>query len=132
MEIRFAISGKCNFVCPYCYQTYRKDREVINDKRADKFINFVKKYVDQNNIRKIHLAYYGGEPLLAFNEITINLSFDTSIPATGCLQLHSPLCFIRAFCSTSGPNWRRPSSPSSFTLSVLNGLHPSQICVIQI
>jgi sulfatase maturation enzyme AslB (radical SAM superfamily) len=42
MEIWFAISGKCNFVCPYCYQTYRKDREVINDKRADKFINFLR------------------------------------------------------------------------------------------
>ena len=69
MEIWFAISGKCNFVCPYCYQAYRKDGEVINDKRVDKFINFVKNYVDQNNIRKIYLVYYGGEPLLAFNEI---------------------------------------------------------------
>ena len=69
MAIWFAISGICNFVCPYCYLTYRKDGKTVEANSIQRFIKFLNKYIIQNNIKEINIVYYGGEPLLAFDEL---------------------------------------------------------------
>lgn len=55
----------CNFNCPYCFEG---EKNVINmtDKVENGIIDFIKKH---ENAKEIHLTWYGGEPLTAFNRI---------------------------------------------------------------
>ncbi len=59
----FIVTDKCNFKCSYCYQV-----------RGEKYIDFalIKKAIDffsSSFDDKFHISFYGGEPLLAFEQI---------------------------------------------------------------
>lgn len=54
---------KCNFRCKYCYESFNNDKMSIDTQ--NQIINYVK-----GNIHKysgLHVAWFGGEPLLALN-----------------------------------------------------------------
>lgn len=55
----------CNFDCPYCFEK-NKTSKIMSDKTIDDTIRFIKdfKYSD-----RLHLTWYGGEPLLALDVI---------------------------------------------------------------
>lgn len=57
----------CNFSCWYCVQNHK----AISIKRdvEQKIIRHIKSYVIDNNIEKLHLSWFGGEPLLNFQAI---------------------------------------------------------------
>lgn len=58
----------CNFLCKYCYEV-KKDT-LMSKETQDKLINATKKYIIFNKtIKTLHLEWFGGEPLLAYNEI---------------------------------------------------------------
>ena len=55
----------CNFACPYCFEP-KKDPKTITAPIIDDLQKFIKSFVGAHNI---DLTWYGGEPLLAFNQI---------------------------------------------------------------
>lgn len=54
----------CNFSCWYCVQNHKKIS--VEKSTETKIINHIKSYIEKNNIEKLHLSWFGGEPLLNF------------------------------------------------------------------
>ncbi len=57
---------QCNFRCPYCFEHSQKDSTVMTPESVERLIDFIKSYKD---IRHLSIAWYGGEPLMAFDVI---------------------------------------------------------------
>jgi uncharacterized protein len=57
---------QCNFCCPYCFEHSQSDSLVMSSETVDRLIHFIESYKD---IRHLSIAWYGGEPLLAFDVI---------------------------------------------------------------
>lgn len=55
----------CNYNCPYCYE--KKSKKIMSSDTIEKVVSFIKH--SAKGIKKIHIAWYGGEPLLAKNII---------------------------------------------------------------
>lgn len=58
---------KCNLRCWYCYQDHRHQtmaRETVNRIKLH-----IRKYLSENKIRRFHIQWFGGEPLLMFDVI---------------------------------------------------------------
>lgn len=55
----------CNFDCPYCFEGKKKASVMTEDVQLS-IIDYLK---NNKEARKIHLTWYGGEPLMAFNVI---------------------------------------------------------------
>lgn len=54
---------QCNFRCPYCFENSQKDSTAMSPENVAQLINFITSYKE---IHHLSLAWYGGEPLLAF------------------------------------------------------------------
>lgn len=65
MSLVLAPTTACNFACPYCFES-KNNPKTINSETVDALIAFVKGHPD---LKKIHITWYGGEPLLAFDKI---------------------------------------------------------------
>lgn len=62
----------CNMCCPYCYE--KKQASYMNEQTQEAVINFIKAHLDAyKNAKRLHISWYGGEPLLHKNAI-YNLS----------------------------------------------------------
>lgn len=78
---------RCNFRCPYCFQTSQKDGRFMNAETRERLIEWIK---EQTNIRALAVAWYGGEPLLAFDTIlslterflALGLSYEKAVLVT--------------------------------------------------
>ncbi len=57
---------QCNFRCPYCFEHSQSDSNAMSPESVERLISFIKSYKD---IRHLSIAWYGGEPLLAFDII---------------------------------------------------------------
>lgn len=55
----------CNFRCPYCYQEHENIN--MSESIADGIISFVRKNITK--FRELHIAWFGGEPLLRMDFI---------------------------------------------------------------
>jgi len=65
-------TGKCNFKCPYCFENPQHfHREDMTKEAQNTMIKFVQKEIP--NHKALHVAWFGGEPLVA-PEIIKNLS----------------------------------------------------------
>lgn len=64
-NLTFVVTEKCNFNCTYCPQTKENQTLPLNliETAVDFFYPFLKRD------KKIHVGFYGGEPLLAFEQI---------------------------------------------------------------
>lgn len=63
---------ECNFNCWYCYEKHPKGRMSLNTiKKIKRFINNL---IVNEKIKSFNLSWFGGEPLLYFNEIVYPLS----------------------------------------------------------
>ena len=56
----------CNFRCPYCFEHSQSASSMMTSETVDRLMHFIKSYKD---IRHLSIAWYGGEPLLAFDVI---------------------------------------------------------------
>ncbi|MDE5791373.1 MAG: radical SAM protein [Muribaculaceae bacterium] len=65
MVLIIAPTTACNFACPYCFEP-KANPKMITPEVENKIIEYVNK---QENIKKISLTWYGGEPLLAIDAI---------------------------------------------------------------
>jgi uncharacterized protein len=57
---------KCNFRCPYCFEASQADGATMTAETVDRLIAFIASYKDA---RRLSLAWYGGEPTLAWEVI---------------------------------------------------------------
>jgi uncharacterized protein len=65
LGLTIAPTRECNFNCSYCYEEFRKPI-YMSDETEDKIIEFIKRF---GKLARIHITWYGGEPLLDFNRI---------------------------------------------------------------
>ncbi|MDD5130517.1 MAG: SPASM domain-containing protein [Candidatus Omnitrophica bacterium] len=54
----------CNFRCVYCFEESIKDDVFLDKKTSDSIVSWVKRRAQKKKFKRIHLVYYGGEPLL--------------------------------------------------------------------
>ncbi|MGN0710410.1 MAG: radical SAM protein [Anaerovoracaceae bacterium] len=64
--LTIAPTRACNFDCSYCFEHDRHGKP-MSDEVEDKLIRFIKSHRSINN--NMHITWYGGEPLLAWNRI---------------------------------------------------------------
>ncbi|BDX39647.1 radical SAM/SPASM domain-containing protein [Tenuifilaceae bacterium CYCD] len=64
----------CNFNCWYCYETHLNDKMEV--KTIDNIIKHVKYIVENKRIKMFQLDWFGGEPLLYFDEIVYPISLE--------------------------------------------------------
>lgn len=60
------VTEQCNFRCKYCCETFQNGN--ISQDIMDKIISFLCDHLF--HYKKLHIDWFGGEPLLAINEIT--------------------------------------------------------------
>ena len=65
LRITLAPTTACNFKCSYCFEK-DKNSALINERTILNLIDFIN---DHENAKKLYLTWYGGEPLLAINQI---------------------------------------------------------------
>ena len=60
IKLTIALTFKCNFDCPYCYQTK------TNVEMKDSTVSQLIKWIKNNSLNKkfLHIEWFGGEPLL--------------------------------------------------------------------
>lgn len=58
----------CNLRCWYCYETLQKN-STVNDKTLESILRLIKKKVESHQLKQMHIAFFGGEPLLKFNKV---------------------------------------------------------------
>lgn len=67
----------CNISCWYCYESHIKNSYMSID-MADKIIRHIKAYHKETRFEKLHLEFFGGEPILNFAIIKYILSHISS------------------------------------------------------
>lgn len=90
LYITIKLTTDCNFRCIYCYQEHQK--EYLSDLNLEVFKKFILNKID-SGIKKIHISYFGGEPLLKIDTIleiesflsTQNIEYFSSITTNGYL-----------------------------------------------
>ncbi len=65
LSMTIAPTSDCNFACPYCYEKHKRQC-FMSDDVIDHLVQYVKNY---QPCTKFKITWYGGEPLLAFDEI---------------------------------------------------------------
>ena len=62
----------CNLRCWYCYEKHREGSIIHND--VDLAIKtFIKKEIEDKNLKSLSLSFFGGEPLMHFREQVLPL-----------------------------------------------------------
>jgi len=64
MHLTIAPTMDCNFSCHYCFE--KKEKNYINSDTIDSLIKYLE---TKNNIESIFLTWFGGEPLMAIEQI---------------------------------------------------------------
>lgn len=71
LEITINPTINCNFRCWYCYENH-SDKSHIDISVIKDIINYIKNSIyELNKIKKIKIEWFGGEPLLYFNEVIV-------------------------------------------------------------
>jgi uncharacterized protein len=63
---------ECNFHCWYCYENHPIGR--MSGETMNAVVNHVKQQIQENNIQSLILDWFGGEPLLYFDEVMYPVS----------------------------------------------------------
>ncbi|MFT3903645.1 MAG: radical SAM protein [Niabella sp.] len=78
LTLTIAPTTDCNFACPYCFEEDKKTQK-MSAKVIDGLVHFIN---DHTNAKCLNITWYGGEPLMAFEEIKEileKISAETSI-----------------------------------------------------
>lgn len=108
-QIHINPTMNCNFKCWYCYETHIKDSKIEGE-----LIGTINKVIDKISLNKelkeIHLSWFGGEPLLYFDNVIApiqkyifnkakakELRFSASITTNGLLVNEKVIDFCRKY-----------------------------------
>jgi uncharacterized protein len=61
----------CNFGCPYCIEEGVKKKVYMNKETAQKTVKWLKEKILMSGTKRVHINFYGGEPLLNVPIITL-------------------------------------------------------------
>jgi len=64
----------CNFNCWYCYEEHYPSK--MTESGRDSVIKFIKREIEEKELKGLHLDWFGGEPLLYFRPIIYPTSID--------------------------------------------------------
>jgi len=64
-NLTFIVTDDCNFNCAYCFQ--KKEKKIINNVTIETAVDFFYPFLTSKD--KIKIGFYGGEPLLAFEQM---------------------------------------------------------------
>ncbi len=89
----------CNFRCPYCFEQSQQNSVVMAHKTIERLLAFIESHKE---VHHLALAWYGGEPLIAFNvirEITariksLNINFEGAALITNGYLLDKEKCAL--------------------------------------
>ncbi len=70
LSLTIAPTLDCNFGCPYCFEGVNKPKLHMSPATMDALIKFVRRACKDDTTR-IHVTWFGGEPLLAIPEIEL-------------------------------------------------------------
>lgn len=92
------ITNRCNMACPYCFEKHND-----HDMKLETAISAVEWFLSVSKIKKPTIAFFGGEPLLKFDEIIVPIvekynemiSFD--ITTNGVLLDEDKVDFFRKY-----------------------------------
>lgn len=70
LRLIILVHGDCNFRCKYCYEKFENCS--ISD-NVTNIVEFARNKIKQNNFKNLHISWFGGEPLLGYQEI-LNIS----------------------------------------------------------
>lgn len=97
LSIIIELTTNCNLNCTYCYQDNWEKKENISIDTLDKTATYIKNCILNENYKFLELNLFGGEPLLAKNEIIyiyskinsickdLNVTLKTRITTNGVL-----------------------------------------------
>jgi uncharacterized protein len=54
----------CNLRCTYCYEKEKLGKSRMSPEVMDRVIHWMKTRIEQNNVKKLNIIFFGGEPLL--------------------------------------------------------------------
>lgn len=57
----------CNFKCWYCYESHVPGK--MSEETRDSVIKMLENLISEKKISGVHLSWFGGEPLMAFDEV---------------------------------------------------------------
>lgn len=67
LQIVIAPTMDCNYKCIYCFESHHKG--IMDKKTRDEVLSFLKNELSEKNYKHLHVDWFGGEPLLAWNII---------------------------------------------------------------
>ena len=67
LEFLIYTTEQCNFRCIYCPQAHLDNH--LSDEKWESIYKYVKRNVEENGKKRIHIALFGGEPFLRANKI---------------------------------------------------------------
>lgn len=65
LNLSISTTMDCNLSCPYCFEDGNKSNQYLSDEVINSLVKFLIKRKD----RRIHITWFGGEPLLSFESI---------------------------------------------------------------
>jgi uncharacterized protein len=74
MRLTLMPTMACNFSCWYCYENHHASR--MTQEARDAVARFIKKEVEEKNLKAVMLDWFGGEPLLCFDTVMEPLARD--------------------------------------------------------
>ena len=67
LQIVIAPTMDCNYKCIYCFESHHKG--IMDEKTGNEVLSFLKKELSEKNYKHLHVDWFGGEPLLAWDVI---------------------------------------------------------------
>ena len=67
LEFLVYTTEQCNFRCIYCPQEHLDNH--LSDEKWESIYKFVKRNIEEEGKKRVHIAFFGGEPLLKANKI---------------------------------------------------------------
>ncbi|MFH1594122.1 MAG: radical SAM protein [Candidatus Omnitrophota bacterium] len=68
-EVTILTTYACNFGCVYCFEESVKDKVFLNKETSDLTVKWLIRRAQNKGFKRIHIVYYGGEPLLNIDPI---------------------------------------------------------------
>lgn len=67
LQILLYVTENCNFDCVYCPQKHVNKR--FSDENWEALYKYIEKSIEDKKYKYVHIAFFGGEPLLEYNSI---------------------------------------------------------------